>query len=187
LLVSLASSLELTFDGGPDPLWTPGVLAALRSSPLRATFFVVARRAARHPGIIAAARAQGHAIELQCNDGVIQTGVDRGAVEADTVRALATLAELRITPTRWRPPCGMCAEWTAEVAAAHGLTLCGWDVDTQDWRGGRAERMLAAVGPELHTGAVVLLHDGPSPNGVSAGGEETVRFVRLMAAEAAAC
>jgi len=182
--VSLASSLELTFDGGPDPLWTPAVLAAMRGSPLRATFFVVATRAARHPAIIAAARAQGHAIELHCNVSAPHRALDRSAVEADTARAMATLAELGITPTRWRPPCGMCAEWTAEVAAEHGLTLCGWDVDAQDWRGGRAERMLAEVGPDLRTGAVVLLHDGPSRSG---GGDETVRFVRLMAAEAAAC
>src|SRR4029453_6238820 len=45
---SLAGSLELTFEDGPDPVWTPAVLAALRGSPLRATFFVVATRVGEH-------------------------------------------------------------------------------------------------------------------------------------------
>jgi peptidoglycan-N-acetylglucosamine deacetylase len=181
----LASSLELTFDGGPDPVWTPAVIAALRPSPLRATFFVVAPRAARHPEIVAAARAHGHAIELQCYESVPHTSVDRAAVEADTERALATLAPLGVRPARWRPPGGVRAPWTAAIAAEHGLTLCGWDVDPQDWRGGPAERMLAEVGPALHAGAVVLLHDGLGPGGMR-GRQETVRFARLMAAEAAA-
>jgi peptidoglycan-N-acetylglucosamine deacetylase len=181
----LASSLELTFDGGPDPVWTPAVIAALRPSPLRATFFVVARRAARHPEIVAAARAQGHAIELQCYESVPHTSLGRAAVEADTERALATLATLGVTPARWRPPGGVRAAWTAAIAAEHDLTLCGWDVDPQDWRGGPAERMLADVGPALHAGAVVHLHDGLAPGGVGGRGE-TVRFARLMAAEAVA-
>jgi peptidoglycan/xylan/chitin deacetylase (PgdA/CDA1 family) len=41
-VASLAPCVELTFDDGPNPVWTPAVLAALRGSPLRATFFVVA-------------------------------------------------------------------------------------------------------------------------------------------------
>jgi peptidoglycan-N-acetylglucosamine deacetylase len=181
----LARSLELTFDGGPDPVWTPAVIDALRASPLRATFFVVAPRAAAYPEIVAAARGRGHAIELQCNENVPHTSLDRAAAEADTERALATLAALGVRPARWRPPGGVHAPWTAAVAAAHGLTLCGWDVDPEDWRGGRAERMLAAVGPTLHAGAVVHLHDGPRPGGSRDGRAETVRFARLMAAEAA--
>ena len=64
---------------------------------------------------------------------------------------------------RRRPP------WTAEIAAAHDLELCGWDVDTHDWRGDGAEAMLAAVGPELHAGAVVLLHDGLGPGRAAPG------------------
>jgi hypothetical protein len=73
-----------------------------------------------------------------------------------------------------------------EIAAAHDLELCGWDVDTHDWRGDAAEAMLASVGPELHAGAIVLLHDGLGPGARRQGCEETVRFTRMMAAESVA-
>ena len=56
---SLAGSVELTFDDGPDPVWTPAVLAALSGSSLHATFFVIASRAAAHPQIVAAIRSGG--------------------------------------------------------------------------------------------------------------------------------
>lgn len=186
MAVTLAGSVELTFDDGPDPVWTPAVLAALSGSSLRATFFVIAPRAAAHPRLVAAIRAAGHAIELHCDEHLRHTDVDRETIEDDTRRALATLAELGVHPRRWRTPWGATAPWTAEIAAAHELELCGWDVDTHDWRGDAAEQMLAAVGPDLHEGAVVLLHDGLGPGALRRGCEETVRFTRMIAAEAVA-
>jgi peptidoglycan-N-acetylglucosamine deacetylase len=183
---SLAGSVELTFDDGPDPVWTRAVLAALRGSPLRATFFVVAALAEEHPELLAVARADGHAVELQCYEHVWHNDTDRATIERDTARALTVLAGLGIRPRRWRTPGGVHAPWTPDIAAAHGLELCGWDIDTNDWRGHRAERMLADAGPELHCGAVVLLHDGVGPGALRDGCEETVRFARFMAAEAVA-
>jgi peptidoglycan/xylan/chitin deacetylase (PgdA/CDA1 family) len=183
---SLAGSVELTFDDGPDPVWTRAILAALRGSPLRATFFVVAATAEEHPELLLAARADGHAVELHCYEHLAHTETDRATIERDTERALAVLAGLGIHPRRWRTPGCAHASWTHEIAAAHNLELCRWDIDTHDWRGHHAERMLADAGPDLHPGAVVLLHDGLGPGALREGCEETVRFARLMAAEAVA-
>ena len=183
---SLAGSVELTFDDGPDPVWTPAVLAALSGSSLRATFFVIASRAAAHPQVVAAIRAGGHAIELHCNEHVRHTEVERTAIEDDTQRALATLAGFGVHPRRWRTPWGARASWTAAIDASQEIERCGGDVDTHDWRGDGAEAMLASVGPDLHAGAVVLLHDGLGPGALRQGCEEPVRFTRMMAAESVA-
>jgi peptidoglycan/xylan/chitin deacetylase (PgdA/CDA1 family) len=183
---SLAGSVELTFEDGPDPVWTRAILAALRGSPVRATFFVIASLAEAHPDLLAVARAEGHAIELHCYEHICHTEVDRATIERDTERALAVLAAVGVRPRRWRTPGAVHAPWTAEIAATHDLELCGWDIDSNDWRGHRAERMLADAGPELHHGAVVLLHDGLRPCSLRDGCEETVRFARLIAAEAVA-
>jgi peptidoglycan/xylan/chitin deacetylase (PgdA/CDA1 family) len=183
---SLAGSVELTFDDGPDPVWTPAVLAALRGSPLRATFFVVGSRAEEHPELISSAIVAGHGIELHCYEHVRHDRVDRAFVERDTDRALDVLAGLGVYPQRWRTPSGLHAPWTAAIAAERGLELCGWDVDTNDWRGYHAEQMLADVGPDLRHGSVVLLHDAVGPGALRINCAETVRFARLMAAEALA-
>jgi peptidoglycan/xylan/chitin deacetylase (PgdA/CDA1 family) len=183
---SLAGSLELTFDDGPDPVWTPAILAVLRGSPLQATFFVVATRASEHPGLIAAMRADGHAVELRCYCHLHLAEVDRAAVERDTELALAMLGEAGVRPRRWRPPGAVLAPWMQEIADAHDLELCGWDIDSNDRRGVRAETMLALAGPSLRPGAVVLLHDGIGPDDRRSGCEETVRFAQFLAAEAAA-
>ncbi len=54
------STVALTFDDGPDPLWTPKVLDVLRRHGVPATFFVVGRRAADHPGLVRRAFDEGH-------------------------------------------------------------------------------------------------------------------------------
>ncbi|MGZ4277977.1 MAG: polysaccharide deacetylase family protein [Solirubrobacteraceae bacterium] len=182
----MIAPLHLTFDDGPDPVWTPRILDALRAARLRATFFVIAPRAAAHAAIVRRARREGHAVELHCHEHVRHTELDPAEGRTDTRRALTALAALGVRPRRWRTPWGVHAPWTAEVAREHDLELCGWDVDTHDWRGDSAEAMLAAIGSELHQDAVVLLHDGIGPGARRDGCAETLRLVEILGAEAAA-
>src|SRR5687767_9203506 len=44
-----ARGVALTFDDGPDPVWTPRVLDALDAANVKATFFVIAKKAEKHP------------------------------------------------------------------------------------------------------------------------------------------
>ena len=46
--------IALTFDDGPDPRWTPKIVAVLRASHAPGTFFVVGSQAARYPDIVRA-------------------------------------------------------------------------------------------------------------------------------------
>src|SRR5258708_1311994 len=41
--------LALTFDDGPDPVYTPKLLDLLREKDVKATFFVIGKRAEAHP------------------------------------------------------------------------------------------------------------------------------------------
>src|SRR5262249_23365606 len=47
-------TVALTFDDGPDPTWTPKILAVLRREHVPATFFVVGTHVASYPAIIRA-------------------------------------------------------------------------------------------------------------------------------------
>jgi cellulose synthase/poly-beta-1,6-N-acetylglucosamine synthase-like glycosyltransferase/peptidoglycan/xylan/chitin deacetylase (PgdA/CDA1 family) len=44
--------LALTFDDGPNPTWTPKILAVLRRNHVPATFFVIGSAVARYPGLL---------------------------------------------------------------------------------------------------------------------------------------
>ena len=49
----MTPTVALTYDDGPDRVWTPRLLAALRVGGARATFFVQVRRAVAHRELLA--------------------------------------------------------------------------------------------------------------------------------------
>ncbi len=178
--------LALTFDDGPDAVWTPRLLALLERLGARATFFPIAARAARAPALVRSILASGHAIGVHCHEHVRHTERDRRWLAADTDRALATLRELGAEPRLWRTPWGVTAPFTDAVASERGLRLVGWTLDTHDWRGDNAEAMLGATTAGLRPGAIVLAHDAVGPGARRSDPAQTVRYVELVAARARA-
>ncbi len=173
--------IALTFDDGPDPVWTPLLLDALAGAGARATFFPLAPRAAAYPELVERMAAEGHAVGLHGWAHLKHPESSAKAVAADTERALAAFAE---PPRFWRLPYGMAAPWSVDVAAAHGLEIVGWTHDTHDWRGDTAPAMLAAALRALVPGAIVLAHDGLGPGVRRPGCGETVALVAPLVAAA---
>ena len=163
----------LTFDDGPNPLWTPRILKALDRANARATFFVIAPLALKHRHLVSVMLDAGHEVEFHCTEHVRHTHRSRREVEADTQEGLWALQNLGVEPRLWRPPWGICAPWTQEVAEDLGLQLAFWNADTKDWRGDTATEMLGRIEPLLGPGSVVLMHDGLGPGARRTGCGET--------------
>lgn len=175
------AAVALTFDDGPDPVWTPRLLTLLSSLGARATFFPIARRAAAHPQLIERIVDEGHTIGLHCDEHVRHSERDEQWGRRDTSAALARLAELGVRPTLWRTPWGDTARWSLPLAREHGLRVIGWSVDTHDWRGDCAKHMFLATREALQDGSVVLAHDGLGPGARRDGAQETLAYVELVA------
>jgi peptidoglycan/xylan/chitin deacetylase (PgdA/CDA1 family) len=160
--ISADAHLALTFDDGPDPVWTPAIRDALDRCQARATFFVIAQT----PGDCAAMRStreDGHEIELHCHRHVRHSDLREEEIEHDARTALDLLSEAGEHPTLWRAPWGVATPASRRVARRLGLRLVGWDIDTHDWRGDSAATMLADIGPDVASGGSVLMHDGFGP------------------------
>jgi len=171
----------LTFDDGPDAVWTPRVLDSLRRNGARATFFVMADRAARHGVLIERMRAEGHEIAFHCARHIRHSEMDELALRRDTNEGLRALKDLEVDPRRWRPPWGVVTAATRRVADVFGLEVVGWDVDSEDWRGDTAVKMHGRVVDDLRAGSVVLMHDGLGPGVRRSGCSETVELIpRLL-------
>jgi peptidoglycan/xylan/chitin deacetylase (PgdA/CDA1 family)/spore germination protein YaaH/GT2 family glycosyltransferase len=54
--------VALTFDDGPDAVWTPPILDILKAAHVPATFFVIGENAIMHPGLLRRIIAQGSEI-----------------------------------------------------------------------------------------------------------------------------
>jgi peptidoglycan-N-acetylglucosamine deacetylase len=176
--------LALTFDDGPDPVWTPRLLDLLRTLGARATFFPIAACAGANPAIVERMRAEGHAIGLHCDEHVRHSERDAHWLEHDTDAALRRLAGVAVRPSLWRTPWGDTAPWSAGIARMRDLRLIGWTVDTHDWRGDGAAEMFEATRESLTDGAIVLAHDGLGPGAQRDSVEATLEYVMLVGVHA---
>lgn len=155
--------MALSFDDGPDPVWTPAVLEALAHARARATFFVVAEQLLEPGGLdlLSAILAGGHRIEAHCARHVAHDEQDRAAIQADVEKLLGALDDnLGLRPQLWRPPYGRLNDpHSMEVAEQVGLELVLWTCDPRDYRNTPWEAMLQEVKSTLDEDSVILLHD----------------------------
>jgi peptidoglycan/xylan/chitin deacetylase (PgdA/CDA1 family) len=175
-------TIALSFDDGPDPVWTVRVLAELARQRARATFFVQADLAVAQPQLIGSMTAAGHEVGFHCLRHVRHSDLSEEEVEAELAEGLALLGSIGIQPSAWRPPWGVATEATRRLAAEHRLDIWGWSFDSHDWRGDDCEEMLAALtaGGGLVGGTVALMHDGIGPGARRHGCAETVRLTAAL-------
>src|SRR3954469_2154871 len=97
-----AADIALTIDDGPDPPWTPKVLALLASLDIRATFCVVGSAATTHPGIVADLVQAGHAVANHTYTHRFLRGAPASRVRSEIARATdAVAAAAGVPPTHF--------------------------------------------------------------------------------------
>jgi peptidoglycan/xylan/chitin deacetylase (PgdA/CDA1 family) len=153
--------VALTYDDGPAPGDTDGVLAALAEGGARATFFVLVQRAEAYPELIRQTLAAGHEIALHGIDHSRLTQLPPAEVGRLLAAGKARLERITGTPIRlFRPAYGSQTVRTYLAARRAGLDVVVWGPAAEDWRDGPAgeivDRALAGVAP----GEILLLHDG---------------------------
>lgn len=159
----MSSRVSLTFDDGPDPEWTPAVLAALARAQVQATFFVVAEQLLEPGGIdlLGQLLAAGHQVEAHCARHRPHDEQSASELRADVDELLGVLgAGAAPRPALWRPPYGRLNRPASfAVAREVGLELVLWTCDPRDYRNTPPEEMLEQVGEALYEDSVILLHD----------------------------
>ncbi|MDI3284893.1 polysaccharide deacetylase family protein [Polyangium sp. 15x6] len=157
-----ARGVALTFDDGPNPTHTPKVLDLLDRAKLKATFFVIGKKAEAHPEIVRDIVARGHTLG---SHGYAHPRtfamLPTSAVRADIERSLVVLEKITgRKPTLFRPPIGHTNPRIAKVVTELDLTVIGWSVRAIDGLASADETKVAArVVRGLEDGAIVLLHD----------------------------
>lgn len=161
-LVEGTPAVALTFDDGPDPSVTPAVLDLLDAAGVRATFFLVGRRAAAYPHLVERTAAAGHGVENHTwshrHDFAFR-GVAGLGREID--RCQEVLAGLAGRPPAWfRAPAGMRNPLLAGVLAGRGLALASWSRRSFDTVDTEPRRIAHRLTDGIAAGEVLVLHDG---------------------------
>jgi peptidoglycan/xylan/chitin deacetylase (PgdA/CDA1 family) len=155
-----APLLSLTFDDGPDPLFTPRILDALRVRGARATFFVMGVMLERHPDLGRRIVDEGHEIGNHTWSHENLTFLSVDDVRSQIERAHETIVDtLGVTPRWFRPPRGALPGAALRIASELGYDTAVWSVSRTLPEVGTPESVGATIVAGLEPGAIVDLHD----------------------------
>jgi peptidoglycan/xylan/chitin deacetylase (PgdA/CDA1 family) len=159
--VSNRPVVYLTFDDGPNPTYTPQILAVLSRYGAHATFFQIGQQVRDHGALTRAVRARGHSVQNHTWSHPDLTKVSWPRFVAEVVNTdRAIYAQLRYKPRCLRPPYGARNRLTATRAAALGKQLKLWTIDTRDWQRPGAATIAGRALTSVHSGSIILMHDG---------------------------
>lgn len=154
------SAVALTIDDAPTPAGTREILGVLEEYGARATFFLIGRRAARHPAPVRELIRAGHGLGHHMWRDERSLGLDSAVFERRLVRTDSLLDRFG-GGTRWlRTGGGLYSSSMRRTARRHGYRIVLGDVYPFDpavrWPALTARMILAWVEP----GSIIILHDG---------------------------
>jgi len=183
---AVAHEVALTFDDGPNPVWTPSVLADLQAAGMHATFFVIGVHAQRFPDLVKQEWQDGMAIGNHTLHHEHLLFAKPAAVRESVTQAASIIKGITRDPCLWlfRPPYGVLAtnSGVANEIRSEGYTIVNWDTQGHDWTRPGVALIVQRVVEHLHPGSIILLHDG-APDTEAQDRSQTVQAVpQILAA-----
>ncbi|MFF9259933.1 polysaccharide deacetylase family protein [Streptomyces longwoodensis] len=153
-------TLVLTFDDGPDPRWTPGILDTLAEYEVRAMFFVCGEMASYSPHLLARMADEGHVVGNHTWSHPLLTTLGRSAIRSEMERTSDVIEDAYGERPEWfRAPYGAWNRTAFQLGADMGMDPLAWTVDTLDWTTPGTGAIVKRVQRGAAPGVVVLSHD----------------------------
>jgi peptidoglycan/xylan/chitin deacetylase (PgdA/CDA1 family) len=149
--------LCLTFDDGPDPGSTPGLLAILRDLDIHAVFFCNGRSAEKYPSLINKIISDGHTVG---NHGF--SHLNGWLTSCKKYCDDAGRASQFTSDRLFRPPYGR-LRLNQYRRLRRTYTIFFWDLMAYDFdKTFGAEKSLELLNRKVRPGSIIVLHDTPA-------------------------
>lgn len=160
-----ANKVALTFDDGPDDVYTPRILDILSEYDVRATFFLIGSAAEKHQDIVQRIQREGHEIG---NHTYFHSNLSRMApwqILLDLGKARKVFSDITGQDVIVvRPPYGALDPPAVKAIGDEGYNVLLWTVDSLDWWGLSKEEVIGNVLPKVESGVIVLQHSSGGPD-----------------------
>ena len=176
--------LALTFDDGPNDIYTPKLLEVLSKHNATATFFLIGKHVQRHPEITRSIHSAGHAIGNHTFNHPMLVGLSQADIRKeleDCQRVIEDTVGHR-AGMLFRPPFGKIDENGMYASGYMSLVAVNWSVEAEDWLPKPAQKMADIIGASIDRRSqdeIILLHDG-SPEYPPADRKESVQTAKLL-------
>lgn len=156
-------SVALTFDDGPDPRYTPDILAILAAHNVRASFFLIGERVLAAPSLARRILDEGHNLGGHTHRHAHGFHFWRGPRQSEDIRAglSAITVSTGHRPRYFRPPQGLRVPALRVALEMIPDVVCvTWTTRGGDAMGASCAAICSRVEAGLTPGAIITLHDG---------------------------
>lgn len=163
------NTFALTFDDGPDPVYTAQLLDLLKRYDAKGTFFVVGSNAEKHPELIKRMHDEGHLIGIHNYVHKTNWLMGPGAVKKQIQKTGKIIEDVTgVKSHYYRPPWGIVNLF--DFAKRDDTQIVLWSGMFSDWRVRvGADRLTDRMMKKLRGGEVFLLHDCGATLGANKG------------------
>ncbi|MDP2858120.1 MAG: glycerol-3-phosphate acyltransferase [Bacillota bacterium] len=156
--------VALTFDDGPDPVYTPQILDVLKKNNVKATFFIVGRHAEKYPAIVRQIAADGHNIGNHSETHPINlVMLSKEKIAQEVIKAEeAIYRACGIRPYLFRPPRGLYNKALTSLLRESRYTLVLWSLSSRDWQEPSYKEIVWRITTGIKNGDILLFHDSGS-------------------------
>ncbi|WP_079915109.1 polysaccharide deacetylase family protein [Paenibacillus sp. 32352] len=154
--------IALTFDDGPNPVYTPQILDILKQHEAKATFFVLGKRVQMYPAIAIREVNEGHEIANHTFDHHYLKNVSSEKLIEEIRQTQEVIFDItEQMPHVFRPPGGFYNEALLKLTKEDKLTVVMWSwyQDTKDWKKPGVDKIVNTVLSNVHNGDIILFHD----------------------------
>ncbi|MCS7465021.1 polysaccharide deacetylase family protein [Paenibacillus doosanensis] len=154
--------IALTFDDGPNPVYTPQILDLLKEHQAKATFFVLGKRVQMYPAIAIREVNEGHEIANHTFDHHYLKNVSPQKLVDEIRQTQEVIFDItEQIPHVFRPPGGFYNDALLNMTKEDKLTVVMWSwyQDTKDWKRPGVNKIVKTVLSNVHNGDIILFHD----------------------------
>ena len=160
--LSRNDQIYLTFDDGPDPIFTPKILTILEKERAKASFFVVGEKALKYPVIIQQMNQSGHTIGIHSFEHKRLFYQPKAYIHEQLSKSKFIVEQIIGKTVRYfRPPYGVFSPRLIQVCQELDLELVLWSVMSYDFDVRISDKsILKLIETKTTGGDIIVFHDG---------------------------
>ncbi|NEW05667.1 polysaccharide deacetylase family protein [Paenibacillus sp. SYP-B3998] len=154
--------VALTFDDGPDPIYTREILNILQRYNVKAAFFVIGQHVQTYRDVIGEIASQGHTIGNHTYHHPDLLDLSHEEIVEEIVKTEKEIMQITgQKPHLFRPPYGHFDDSIVEMVRQMGYIFFTWTrkLDSRDWEYASESLIFSHMMTHVESGGIMLFHD----------------------------
>ena len=154
-------NIALTFDDGPDPLYTGMILDILKEKDVKATFFLIGNKIKQNPKVAERIFNEGHCLANHTYTHIDLKKKSFKEIYSEIRKTEQMLVNICGKSLKlFRPPWGHITSSEKEALEKHGYKIVLWDVNSRDYKSGvTVKEIVDNVMQNIGDNKIILFHD----------------------------